>query len=102
MDAFLKLLKFGLDNKAAILSIWVLIFGAISASGYSYWKPVQPPKLDIVQVQPPAEITPPAPTPKPQVVIREVIREVPQEIDYSVCERMMDKHVMLYHFGEKR
>jgi hypothetical protein len=99
MDAFLKLLKFGLDNKAAILSIWVLIFGAISASGYNYWKPVE---LDIVQVQPPTEITPPAAPPKPQVVIREVIREVPQEIDYSVCERMMDKHVTIYHFGEKR
>lgn len=55
MDDFIKLLKFGLNNRAAIFSVWVMILSSIGLGGYMYESggPVKPkPEQSSVKTEP--------------------------------------------------
>jgi hypothetical protein len=97
MDKILKIVKFGLDNRAAILSVWILIFGAIGTGLIATQKPVE-------QVTIPLPI-PEQPKPKVAVNPPKVVTRI-EPIDYSkvrqiateVCEKINHDHDRRYHF----
>ena len=90
MDNFLKLLKFGLQNRAAIFSVWALIFGAVTGGYMATQKPVERVSRPLPIPERPNVITPPAP---PKEVRTIVVK------DTEACKKLIDKHVRKYHFG---
>ena len=95
MDDFIKLLKFGLNNRVAILSVWVMIFGVAGAGGYFSLpdKPVEPVKIAMPLPEPIEKISPPPP---PTVIERIVIKEVSN--CEAICKGMVRKHEKAHHF----
>ena len=99
MDKLLTFLKFILDNWKAITKVLAFcgIFGFVTYGTYRYTKPVEP---HIIPLPLPAQlepITPPVAPPKPQVIIREVIRSEGCE---AICADMINGHEKTFHFVE--
>ena len=85
MDKFLKVVKFGLDNRAAILSVWILIAGIIGGTGYiASQKPVE-------QIKRPLSI----PEPKPSVKAPTIVT---QSNCKQICGDLITEHEKKYHF----
>ena len=97
MDKFLKVVKFGLDNRAAILSVWILIAGIIGGTGYiASQKPVEQIKRSLPIPEPVNVMTPPLP---PKSVPREPIDySKVRQIATEVCEKINHDHERQYHF----
>ena len=85
MDKFLKVIKFGLDNRAAILSVWILIAGIIGGTGY------------IASQKPVEQIKRPLPIPEPVNVIT-LPKPVPQPNCKQICGDLITEHEKEYHF----
>ena len=83
MDKFLKVVKFGLDNRAAILSVWILIAGIIGGTGYiASQKPVEQIKIPLPIPEPPVKA--------PTVVTRSNCKQI--------CGDLITEHEKKYHF----
>lgn len=91
MDDFIKLLKFGLKNRVAILSVWVMIFGVAGAGGYFSMpeKPVEHHVINLPLPEPKPEIIA---TPPSTIVDRVIIKEA------CTCEDGLRKHEKIHHF----
>ena len=84
MDKFLKVVKFGLDNRAAIVSVWILIFGAIGTGYIATQKPVEQIKrsLLIPKQNPPVKA--------PTIVTRSNCKQI--------CGDLITEHEKKFHF----
>ena len=86
MDKFLKVIKFGLDNRAAILSVWILIAGIIGGTGYiASQKPVEQIKRPI-----PIPEQPKPPIKVPTIVTRSNCKQI--------CGDLITEHEKKFHF----
>ena len=88
MDKFLKVVKFGLDNRAAILSVWILIAGIIGGTGY------------IATQEPVEQITRPLPIPEqPESKLPvKASTIVTRSNCKQICDDLITEHEKKYHF----
>lgn len=92
MDDLIKLLKFGLNNRVAILSVWVMIFGVAGAGGY-FSMPEKPVETKVIALPLPEPVKPIVAPPPPTVIERTIIRESSCD-----CGEINRKHEKKHHF----